>query len=143
LLSHFMNYCVSINVFILKMWDNKKYHSFGTVRNPIKNRRERSKIDTGSTHLYDRALSVVSREWQVGDVPWAPLEGGATWRGNHWEVLAPNVPIWERLNKNNSSSNILLSHFLRMTRSLINVDTNTIVRLIFIYLTSWGWQDHQ
>ena len=57
-----------------------KNTSFGTVRNPIKNRRERSKLDTGSTHLYDRALSVVSRVWQVGDVPWAPLEGGTTER---------------------------------------------------------------
>ena len=45
--------------------------------------------------------SGVSRVWQVGHVPCAPLEGGATER-----FLRRNVPIWERP-KTDSLNNVL------------------------------------
>ena len=47
-------------------------------------------IDANMSFTVYELCSGVSRVWQVGHVPWAPLVGGAT------EVLAPNVPIWER-----------------------------------------------
>ena len=51
----------------------------------------------------DPGHSGVSRVWQVGHGPWAPLEGGAT-----EEALAPNVTIWERPKKD------FLNHFLEV-----------------------------
>ena len=49
--------------------------------------------------------SGVSRVRQVGHVPWAPLEGGAT--EVFINLLAPNVPIWER------PKTIFNTHFLK------------------------------
>jgi hypothetical protein len=46
---------------------------------------------------------------------------GATWRGRHREVLAPNVPIWERPKKDflNNFLEVILQHHV------IHIDMNT------------------